>query len=322
MFAIIGILVVFGAVMSGYLMEHGHIRVLLQPAELLIIGGAASGTILIANPVHILKQIVAGVRGVFANSKFTKQRYLDTLKMTYDLLNKARRDGLMALESDVEEPQKSPIFSKYPEFLNAHEVRDYFCDSMRMAISGVEAFELDQLLDLDLEVHHLCASQPISSLSTTADSLPGLGIVAAVLGVVITMQALGGPPEEIGQKVAAALVGTFLGVLLCYGLVGPISSNMAKTVEEERAYLHVLKVVMISFLKGTAPILAVEFARRAIPGHVRPSFQEVEATCRGRSAEAAPAETAPVEAAPSEAAPADAPGEAAPASAQSTAAGA
>ena len=298
MFVIIGILVVFGAVLSGYLMEHGHIRVLLQPAELLIIGGAATGTVLIANPLHVLKQIAGGITGVFQGSKFTKQRYLDTLKMAYDLLNKARRDGLMALENDVEEPAKSPILSKYPQFLNDHHIRDYFCDTMRMAISGVEAFELDQLLDLDLEVHHLSASQPSSSLTTVADSLPGLGIVAAVLGVVITMQALGGPPEEIGQKVAAALVGTFLGVLLCYGFVGPISSNMAKLVEDERAYLHVLRVVMISFLKGTAPILAVEFARRAIPGHVRPSFQEVEAVCRGRGreSEAPPAEGAPSEA--------------------------
>jgi chemotaxis protein MotA len=303
MFAVIGILVVVGAVLGGYLMEHGHIRVLLQPAELLIIGGAASGTVLIANPLHILKQIAAGLIGVFKGSNFTKQRYLDTLKMTYDLLNKARRDGLMALENDVEEPQKSAIFSKYPDFLNAHHIRDYFCDTMRMAISGVEAFELDQLLDLDLEVHHLSASQPSSSLTTVADSLPGLGIVAAVLGVVITMQALGGPPEEIGQKVAAALVGTFLGVLLCYGFVGPVSSNMAKLVEDERAYLHVLRVVMISFLKGTAPILAVEFARRAIPGHVRPSFQEVEAVCRGRGreTEAAAAESTSGEAPPPEA---------------------
>ncbi|HXY14352.1 MAG TPA: flagellar motor stator protein MotA [Terriglobales bacterium] len=290
MFAIVGILVVLGAVLGGYLMEHGHLRVLIQPAELLIIGGAASGTVLIANPLHVLKQIAAGIGGVFTGSKFTKQRYLETLKMTYDLLNKARRDGLMALESDVEEPAKSPIFLKYPEFLNAHHIRDYFCDTMRMAVSGVEAFELDQLLDLDLEVHHVSASQPTSSLTTVADSLPGLGIVAAVLGVVITMQALGGPPEEIGQKVAAALVGTFLGVLLCYGFVGPVSSNMAKIVEDERAYLHVLRVVMISFLKGTAPILAVEFARRAIPGHVRPSFQEVEAICRGRGAESAATE--------------------------------
>ena len=293
MFAIIGILVVFGAVLGGYLMEHGHLRVLLQPAELLIIGGAATGTVLIANPLHILKQIAGGISGVFTGSKFTKQRYLDTLKMSYDLLNKARRDGLMALESDVEDPAKSAILSKYPQFLSDHHIRDYFCDTMRMAISGVEAFDLDQLLDLDLEVHHTCATQPISSLSTTADSLPGLGIVAAVLGVVITMQALGGPPEEIGQKVAAALVGTFLGILLCYGLVGPVSANMGKIVEDERGYLYVLRVVMISFLKGAAPIMAVEFARRAIPGHVRPSFQEVETICRNRPSEGAAAESSP-----------------------------
>lgn len=292
MFAIIGIVVVFGCVAGGYLMEHGNLRVLLQPAELLIIGGAASGTILIANPLHILKQIAGGVGGVFGGSKFTKQRYLDTLKMVYDLLNKARREGLMALETDVEEPDKSPVFSKYPEFVKDHHIRDFFCDTMRMAISGVEAFDLDQLLDLDMEVHHHNATEPISSLSTAADSLPGLGIVAAVLGVVITMGALGGPPEEIGHKVAAALVGTFLGILLCYGLVGPIAANMGKIVDDERAYLHVLRVIMVSFLKGTAPIMAVEFARRAIPGHVRPSFQEVEAMCRKGGTDAPPAAAA------------------------------
>src|SRR5580704_13505590 len=280
MFAIIGIVVVFGSVLGGYLMEHGNVRVLIQPAELVVIGGAAIGTVLIANPLHILKQIVGGVAGVFAGSKFTKQRYLDSLKMMYELLNKARRAGLMSLEGDVEDPAKSPLLSKYPAFLKDHHVRDYFCDTMRMAISGVEAFDLDQLLDLDMEVHHHGASLPIASLSSMADSLPGLGIVAAVLGVVITMGALGGPPEEIGHKVAAALVGTFLGILLCYGLVGPLAANMSKAAEEERAYLHVLRVLMISFLKGSAPIMAVEFGRRAIPGHLRPSFQEVEKTCR------------------------------------------
>jgi chemotaxis protein MotA len=164
-----------------------------------------------------------------------------------------------------------------------------------MAVTGAEPFDLDQLLDLDMEVHHHDAAQPIAALSSMADSLPGLGIVAAVLGVVMTMSALGGPPEEIGRKVAAALVGTFLGILLCYGFVGPIAANMAKTAEDERAYLYVLRVVMISFLKGTAPIMAVEAARRAIPGHVRPSFHEVEKACRtggssaGESAAAASA---------------------------------
>ncbi len=295
MFAIIGILVVFGAVVGGYLMEHGHIQVLLQPAELLIIGGAGAGTVLVANPLHVLKQIAAGIVGVFGGSKFTKQRYLNTLKMMYDLFNKARREGLVALETDVEDPSKSPIFSKHPDFLKNHHVRDFVCDTLRMAVSGMEPFDLDQVLELDMDVHHQDATQPIAALSTAADSLPGLGIVAAVLGVVITMGALGGPPEEIGHKVAAALVGTFLGILLCYGLVGPLASNMAKTAEQESAYLHVLRVFMFAFLKGTAPIMAVEVARRAIPGHVRPSFQEVEKICRSSTAAdtAAPDAAAP-----------------------------
>ncbi len=295
MFAIIGIVVVFGAVMGGYLMEHGNIKVLIQPAELLIIGGAAAGTVLIANPLHILKQIAAGLAGVFGGSKFSKQFYLESLKTIYDLFNKARREGLVSLESDIEEPEKSPILSKNPAFIKNHHIMDFFCDTMRMAVSGMEPFDLDQVLDLDLEVHHQQAAIPISALSTTADSLPGLGIVAAVLGVVITMGALGGPPEEIGHKVAAALVGTFLGILLCYGLIGPIASNMAKAADEEHAYLHVLRVLIFSFLKGTAPIMAVEVARRAIPGHVRPTFQELEKACRGGGSEstAPAAEAAP-----------------------------
>ncbi len=289
MFSIIGIVVVFGAVLAGYLMEHGNLKVLVQPAELVIIGGAAIGTVLIANPLYILKSIVGGVVGVFGGSKFTKKRYLESLKTMYELLNKARREGLMALESDVEEPDKSPILSKNPAFIKDHHVRDYFCDTVRMAISGVEAFDLDQLMELDMEVHHHSAGQPIAALSSMADSLPGLGIVAAVLGVVITMGALGGPPEEIGHKVAAALVGTFLGILLCYGLVGPLAANMTKNSEDEHAFLHVLRVLIISFLKGAAPIMAIETARRAIPGHVRPSFAEVEKNCKGGGEAAAAA---------------------------------
>lgn len=289
MFAIIGILVVFGCVVAGYLMEHGNVRVLVQPAELVIIGGAAVGTVLVANPLHIIKKIVGGVGGVFGSSRFGKETYISTLKMMYELLNKARKDGLMALEGDVEEPEKSPVFSKNAAFLKNHHACDFVCDSLRMAITGVDAFDLDQMLDLDLEVHHQDASAPTSALSTMADSLPGLGIVAAVLGVVITMGALGGPPEEIGHKVAAALVGTFLGILLCYGLVGPIAANMARAAEEEHAFLYVLRVLMVSFLKGTAPIMAVEVARRAVPGHVRPSFKELEQACRGGGVAAAAA---------------------------------
>jgi chemotaxis protein MotA len=287
MFAIIGIVVVFGSVIGGFLMEHGNLKVLIQPNELVTIGGAAVGTVLIANPLHILKKIAGGIGGVFGGSKFTKQAYLDSLKTLYELLNKARKDGLMSLEGDVEEPDKSAILSKAPKVLKDHHARDFVCDSLRMAITGVDPFDLDQMLDLDLEVHHHQAALPTSALNSMADSLPGLGIVAAVLGIVITMGALGGPPEEIGKKVAAALVGTFLGILLCYGLIGPIASNMVKISDDEHAYLYVLRVLVVSFLKGAAPIMAVEVARRAVPGHVRPSFKELEAACRGGGAAAA-----------------------------------
>ncbi|HUI57381.1 MAG TPA: flagellar motor stator protein MotA [Bryobacteraceae bacterium] len=287
MFQIIGILVVFGAVVGGYLMEKGNIRVLLQPAELIIIGGAAIGTVLIANPPHILKKIVEGITGVFGGSKFSKKRYVDSLKMLYDLFNGARREGLAAIETDIEQPDKSKIFTAYPSVMKDKHVSSFICDTMRTASAGVvDPFDLDQMMELDMETQHHEHGQPVAALTTMADSLPGLGIVAAVLGVVITMGALGGPPEEIGHKVAAALVGTFLGILLCYGLLGPISSNMAKTADDEHHYYHVLRVCMISFLKGLPPILAVEMGRRAIPGHVRPAFQEVENVCRKKAAEA------------------------------------
>lgn len=285
MFAIIGIVVVFGAVVGGYLMEHGNLLVLVQPAELLIIGMAAVGTLLVANPLHILKAIGGGLGGVFKGSKFTKQWYLDSVKMLYELFNKARREGLVALESDIEAPDKSAILTKYPAFLNDHHARDFVCDTLRMAISGgVDPFDVDQMMELDMEVHHHDTGAPVASLSTMADSLPGLGIVAAVLGVVITMGALGGPPEELGHKVAAALVGTFLGILLCYGLVGPLASSMAKAADEEQAFYHVLRVVMVAFIKGTSPVLAIEIGRRAVPGHVRPSFQETEQYCKNQAA--------------------------------------
>ena len=281
MFTVIGIVVVFGAVIGGYLMEHGNLRVLMQPAELIIIGGAGAGTVLIANPLHILKKIAAGIGGVFSGSKFNREQYLTLLKTMYDLLNKARKNGIISLEEDVEKPASSPILSKNTLLMKDHHLLDFLCDTMRSAVTGTDPYELDQVVEADLEVHHHTSTQPIAALSTMADSLPGLGIVAAVLGVVITMGALGGPPEEIGHKVAAALVGTFLGILLCYGLVGPIAANMGKIADEEAACLRVLRTVIISFLKGAAPVMAVEAARRAIPGHVRPSFNEVDQACRG-----------------------------------------
>jgi chemotaxis protein MotA len=282
MFSIIGIVVVFGCILAGYMMEHGPIKVLMQPAEMIIILGAATGTVLISNPIHTLKQMIGGLLGAFGSSKYSEKRYVATLRMMYQLLQKARKEGLVALESDIEKPGESPLFAEYKDFVHDHHASDFVCDTMRMAVSGgVEVFDLDQMLDADMEVHHHEANEPVTGLATMADSLPGLGMVAAVLGVVITMGALGGPPEEIGKKVAAALVGTFLGILLCYGLVGPLAVRMGKIAAEQHSYMMVLRVMMIAFLKGVAPIMAVEIGRRTVPGHVRPSFQAVEEACRG-----------------------------------------
>jgi chemotaxis protein MotA len=285
MFAIIGIVIVIGAVVGGYLMEHGQIKVLLQPAELIIIGGAALGTLLIANPMSTVIRILKGLVTVFKGSPHTKASYMATLKMLNEMFMMARKQGMSRLEEDIEHPEKSQVLSKYPNFLANHHAVNFVCDTLRMAISGgVEAFDLDQMMELDMEVHHNEALQPITSLTTIADALPGLGIVAAVLGVVITMGALGGPPEEIGNKVAAALVGTFLGILLCYGFLGPLASNLTKLADAEMDYLRCLRQGLVAFVRGSAPVLAVEFARRSVPAELRPSFLEVETACRGGGA--------------------------------------
>lgn len=284
MFAIVGILVVFAAVVGGFLMEHGNIKVLIQPSELLIIGGAGVGTILTANPPAVLKAILNGFSVVFGNSKYDQAFYQSTLKQLFDVMQKARKKGLTDLEADVDHPEKSELFKKWD-----HHLSDFVCDTLRMAMTGGPTpFDLDQVMELDMEVHHHYAQLPASALTTVADSLPGLGIVAAVLGVVITMGALGGPPEEIGRKVAAALVGTFLGILLCYGVLGPMAAKMGKAAEEEGHFYHAVRVALIAFLKGTSPAMAVEFGRRAVPGHVRPSFIELENVCKNRAPAAAP----------------------------------
>jgi chemotaxis protein MotA len=288
MFSIIGIVIVFGAVLGGFLMEKGPLAVLMQPSELVIIGGAALGTLLVGNPIHVLKKIGLGLMLVAKGSKYSRQYYLDSLRMLFQLFTKARREGMMAVEGDIEEPEKSELFLKYPAFLQHVHARDFVCDTIRMAITGgASAFDVDQMMELDMEVHHQSACQPVNALTAMADALPGMGIVAAVLGVVITMGSLGGPPEQIGHKVAAALVGTFLGVLLCYGAVGPLAAHLTQLTDDERAYYHVLRVVLLAFIKGMSPTLAVEMARRAIPEQVRPGFQELEKACRQKDEVAA-----------------------------------
>jgi chemotaxis protein MotA len=293
MFVIIGIVVVFGAVIGGYLMEHGQLLLLFQPAELVIIGGAALGTLFVANPVSTVISVFKGILSTLKPDPHTPAFYLQTLKMLNDLFMQARKGGLVKLEMDVEEPSKSQVFTKYPAFLKDQHALMFVCDTLRMAITGgISNMDLDQMMELDIEVHHHETSEPVHALTTVADALPGLGIVAAVLGIVLTMSAIGGPPEEIGKKVAAALVGTFLGILLCYGVASPLAANMTKQSDASAQYYQCLRVGIISFVKGSPPIMAVEFARRSIPSHVRPSFKQVENACRGGSAAAATAEAA------------------------------
>lgn len=289
MFVIIGVVVVIGAILGGFLMEKGPLPVLIQPAELIIIGGAALGTLLIANPLPTIIKLFKGLIGLIGGSKYSAAFYLENLKMLNDLFTFARKNGLPKLEGDMDAPDKSPVFSKYPKFLADHHAVDFLCDTLRMFISaGADPFDLDQMMELDLEVHHHEVGEPVAALSSTADALPGLGIVAAVLGIVITMGALGGPPEEIGKKVGASLVGTFLGILLCYGFIGPMAANMTKINEAQGRYYTFLRVGVLAFIKGASPMVAAEYARRSIPSSLRPSFKEMESTCRGEKG-AAPA---------------------------------
>ena len=288
MFAILGIIVVFGAVIGGFVLEKGKLMVLFQPNELIIIGGAAIGTLLVANPMPVLIKIIKSLIGVLSGNPYNKAYYLESLKMLNDIFQFARKSGMAKLEEDVENPEKSATFSKYPKMLKDHHMLYFVCDTLRLAVSGVvQPHDLDAILENDIEIHHHDAITPARSLSTVSDALPGLGIVAAVLGVVITMGALGGPPEEIGHKVGAALVGTFLGILLSYGMVSPLAASIEKTVDAGTQFYQMLRAGLLAFAKGMAPSIAVEFARRAIPHDQRPTFKEMEAACRGGGAAAA-----------------------------------
>ncbi len=279
MFIIIGIVVVLGSVITGYVLEGGHILALHQPLELLIIGGAALGALLISTPVPVMKGIVRQAAGIMG-AGYSKKDYLELLVMMYEVFNVARKDGLIGLENHVEHPEESDIFQRYPKFIKNHHAVAFFADSMRVIISGaVQPHDLEDLMDNDIEAMNDEEMHPSHALNTTADSLPGLGIVAAVLGIVITMAAIDGPPEEIGHKVGAALVGTFLGILGCYGFVGPIAANMKHRVTENSQYINCIKHALLSFNKGVAGVIAVEFARRTLFADVRPGFIELEEAC-------------------------------------------
>ncbi len=282
MLTIVGIAVVIISVIGGFILEGGPVLVLIQVAEFMIIGGSAIGSLLISTPSTILKKIINNIIKSLKGTKTTKQVYLDLLKLLYELFSIIRKDGLIAIESHIERPEESSVFKNYPQFLSQHHLIEFISDTLRLVImGGVPPHEIELLMDADIELHHHEGSKPGMILQKIGDSLPGLGIVAAVLGIVITMQAINGPPEEIGHKVAAALVVTFLGVFASYGFIQPLATNLDLSNDDDTRIFHVIKSGIICAAKGLNPILSVEFARRSIASDFRPSFQEMESYVKG-----------------------------------------
>jgi len=280
MLVIVGFVGVIAAVIGGYLMEHGKLMLLNQPAEFVVIGGAALSAMLISTPMPVIQGMIRQITGVLSPG-LTKKDYADLLAMLYQLFRLAQQTGIMALEGHFEKPSESSILSKYPKFLARHGSLDFLSDSIKVIIvGGMAPHDLEALMDEDLYVHHAEARAPSSALAKVADAFPGLGIVAAVLGVVITMQSIDGPPSEIGEKVGAALVGTFLGILLSYGFFGPLATAMEARVEDDGNYEKCIKAGVLATFKGLPPAIAIEFARRVLPHEVRPSFEETEKFCK------------------------------------------
>jgi chemotaxis protein MotA len=274
---IAGIVLVLGCVAGGFVLSHGELAALWQPYELLIIGGAALGAFITANPGKVLKAVSGNLGTLFKGSKYSKALYLDALGLLYDLLTKARKEGMMTLENDVEQPDSSPIFQKYPSLLADHHATDFITDYLRLMVGGsMNPFEIESLMDVELETHHQEGALPAAALTRVGDALPGFGIVAAVLGIVITMASLGGPPEELGAHVASALVGTFLGILLAYGFVSPMATFLEHVARDEAQFFMCLKTCLVASLQGYSPQVAVEFGRKAIFGAERPGFKELE----------------------------------------------
>lgn len=285
MFVIIGLVVVFGSVLGGYTMHHGKIGILIQVSEFIIIGGAALGAMIVGNPPSIIKQTFASLFGLLKPNPYSEKAYGELLQLMYDIFQKARKEGLIGLEAHIEDPEKSDIFSKYPSFIHNHHATAFLTDTLKVLLTGaVEEHHLSEILDLDLERQHEEAMAIPAALNKVGDAMPGFGIVAAVLGVVITMGSIGGAASEIGEKVAAALVGTFLGILLSYGVIGPLASAIEARIKSEEAYMACIRTALLAFARGDAPMTAVEFARRNIEPTDRPSFAELEELTRRRAA--------------------------------------
>ena len=283
MFVIVGYVVVIGSVLGGYALAGGHMSALLQPIELLMIGGAALGAFLVASPIKTLKATIAALPGCLKGSKYTKARYMELMAMMYDTLSKARKEGLMSIENDIENPDSSPIFSKYPSVAADHHAVEFMTDYLRMMVGGnLNAFEIENLMDMEIETHHQEAHQAPHVVSKVADAVPAFGIVVAVMGVVNVMGSVGQPPAVLGKMIGGALVGTFLGILVSYGFVAPIASQLEQKVEESGKIYQVIKVVLLASMNGYAPQVAVEFGRKVLYSTDRPGFAELEQEIKNR----------------------------------------
>ncbi len=280
MLLVIGFVAVVACVVGGFTWEGGKIAALIQPAEFLIIGGAAIGSILVSTPVDVLSLLLVQVKAQFGR-KTNKAEYVELLSLQYMLFRVSQQSGVMALESHIEDPATSPILSRFPRFLARPDAVEFLSDSLKALIAGgIAAHDLDDLMQEDLDIRRDQALRPSQALARIGDALPGLGIVAAVLGVVVTMASIDGPPEELGIKVGAALVGTFLGILLAYGFAQPLANKIEHYVHDEAHYLQCIKTGLLASAKGFPAVIATEFARRVVPGHMRPTFDETEQACR------------------------------------------
>lgn len=282
MFILIGFVVVLGSVLGGFLMAGGQLGVLIQPSEVVSICGTSLGAMIISTPPDVLKATAAKVTALLKPSPFGKALYLESLRLLYELFQTARKDGLVAIESHIEKPHDSSIFKKYPKVQHEHHAVEFLCDSLRLVLVGsVPPHDLEGMMDSEIDVHHEADAKTVGVLQKVADALPGIGIVAAVLGIIVTMGHLNGPIEEIGHHVAAALTGTMMGVLFAYGFIGPMSTAMEMSNSKESRYYAFIKAGVTAFAKGFSPIVSVEFARRAVFADDRPSFAEMEGAVKG-----------------------------------------
>lgn len=277
MLVIIGYLVVSASVFGGFALAGGHLAALFQPVELLMIGGAAAGAFLVGNSGKVIKATLKALPTVFKGSKYNKALYLELFALLYEILAKVRKEGLMSIESDVDTPHESPVFSKYPKIVSDHHVVEFLTDYLRIMVGGnLNAFEIENLMDNEIETHHDEGEAPVQTIAKLGDAMPAFGIVAAVMGVVHTMESVGIPPAELGILIAHALVGTFLGILLAYGFVGPLSTLLEQKHNESTKLYNCIKVTLLASLNGYAPQVAVEFGRKVLYSTERPTFMELE----------------------------------------------